>query len=66
MTPAGAKSHRNLTGLMQTDPTEEDVIASTRDRGFTQAWDTVGAGAQTHVGESLTERSGRLCGEVEC
>jgi hypothetical protein len=40
---AGAKSRRHLNGLMQTDPTE-DGVSPTVDGGFTQAWDTVGAG----------------------
>jgi hypothetical protein len=38
------ESHRYLLRLMQTDPTEADA-SSTSDIGFTQAWDTVGAGA---------------------
>jgi hypothetical protein len=41
---------------MQTDPTEEAsfwlVVAN--DGGFTQAWDTVGAGVISLDGESLT------------
>jgi hypothetical protein len=41
---------------MQTDPTEEAsfwlVVAC--DGGFTQAWDTVGAGVKSLDGESLT------------
>jgi len=55
------ESHRNLLrGLMQTDPTEAGV-PSTHDSGFTQAWDTVGAGAlKTRVRESSAERSVRL------
>jgi len=46
MMRAESKTHRNLIkkGPMQTDPTEAGV-PSTHDRGFTQAWDTVGAGA---------------------
>jgi hypothetical protein len=51
---------------MQTDPTEADV-PSTHDRGFTQAWDTVGAGAlDTRVRESSAEGSVWLCCEAEC
>jgi hypothetical protein len=43
------ESRRDLNGLMQTDSTEADV-SSACDGGFTQAWDTVGAGAiPTHV-----------------
>ena len=38
-----------LIRLMQTDSTEADV-SSAGEGGFTQAWDTVGAGAiPTHV-----------------
>ena len=37
--PAGT-----LCGLMPTDSTEDDVLHLTVDGGFTQAWDTVGAG----------------------
>ena len=32
-------------GLMQTDPTEAGDFHHPVDEGFTQAWDTVGAGA---------------------
>jgi len=49
-----------LTGLMQTDPTEAGD-SPTLDEGFTQAWDTVGAGVQpTHVRESSPEKSVKL------
>jgi len=42
---------------MQTDPTEAGD-SSTVDEGFTQAWDTVGAGVlPTHVRESSPEKS---------
>ncbi|MFW6117213.1 MAG: hypothetical protein ACOC6G_01340 [Thermoproteota archaeon] len=30
--------------LMQTDPTERDTVLPSYDDGFTQTWDTVGAG----------------------
>ena len=41
---------------MQTDPTEETSFTAylTCDGGFTQAWDTVGAGIISLDGESLT------------
>ncbi len=53
-------------GPMQTDPTEADV-PSIHDSGFTQAWNTVGAGAlNTRVRESSAEGSVWLCCEAEC
>jgi len=44
---------------MQTDSTEAGDKPYTSDSEFTQAWDTVGAGAlsQTRVRESLTKMS---------
>jgi hypothetical protein len=41
---------------MQTDPTEEASfwLVVAYDGGFTQAWDTVGAGVISLDGESLT------------
>jgi len=39
--PAGT-----LCGLMQTDPTEDGDFHLTVDEGFTQAWDTEGAGKE--------------------
>lgn len=47
---------------MQTDSTEVGDKPYAGDSEFTQAWDTVGAGAisQTRVGESLTKMSEKL------
>jgi len=47
---------------MQTDSTEVGDKPHARDGEFTQAWDTVGAGAisQTRVRESLTKMSEKL------
>ena len=58
------ESHRKplKRGLMQTDSTEVGDKPYSSDSEFTQAWDTVGAGAlsQTRVRESLTKMSEKL------
>jgi len=62
MTLAGARiPPEPRAGLMLTDPTETGDFHHPHEEGFTQAWDTVGAGAlPTHVRESSPERSVRL------
>jgi len=46
---------------MQTDLTEKGEFSLANEEGFTQTWDTVGAGEMTsHVRESSTERSDML------